>query len=54
MISIIVVSLNTADKFNNTIKSILKQTYRNYELIVVDGDSEDETKELYKKILQIF
>ena len=44
MISIVVVSLNTAKKFHKTIQSILNQTTKNYELIIVDGRSIDETK----------
>jgi len=49
MISIIVVSLNTPKKFLSTINSVLNQTSKNYELIVVDGGSKDETKELINK-----
>tara|TARA_B100001093_G_C26693675_1_gene955939 strand:+ start:141 stop:911 length:771 start_codon:yes stop_codon:yes gene_type:complete len=49
MISIVVVSLNTAKKFHKTIQSILNQTTKNYELIIVDGRSIDETKKyIYK------
>ena len=36
-LSIIVVSLNTKDKFEKTISSIKNQSLKNYELIVVDG-----------------
>ena len=43
-ISIIVVSLNTKVDFLKTLKSIKKQTYKNYEIIVVDGNSIDGTK----------
>ena len=49
MISIVVVSLNTAKKFEKTIKSILNQSTNNFELIVVDGMSKDKTKYFLKK-----
>jgi glycosyltransferase involved in cell wall biosynthesis len=49
MISIIVVSLNTAKKFEKTIKSILNQSTNNFELIIVDGLSKDKTKYYLKK-----
>ena len=42
--SIIVVSLNTKVDFLKTLKSINKQTYKNYEILVVDGNSSDGTK----------
>jgi glycosyltransferase involved in cell wall biosynthesis len=42
--SIIVVSLNTKVDFLKTLKSIKKQTYKNYEILVVDGNSSDGTK----------
>ena len=42
-LSVIVVSLNTKNKFLQTIKSIISQTYKNYEIIVVDGKSTDGT-----------
>ena len=43
-ISIIIVSLNTKVDFLKTLKSIKKQTYKNYEILVVDGNSSDGTK----------
>ena len=54
MISIIVVSLNTAKKFKKTVKSILKQSIKNYELIIVDGGSTDETKKYIHKYKKSF
>lgn len=48
--SIIVVSLNTKNFFLETIDSIINQSFNNYEIIVVDGFSEDGTKdEILKK-----
>ena len=48
--SIVVVSLNTKNDFIKTISSIEKQEYKNYEIIIVDGDSIDGTKnEIIKK-----
>lgn len=39
--SIIVVCLNPGDKLNQTLDSILQQTYDNYEIVVKDGGSSD-------------
>lgn len=53
--SIIVVSLNTKNKLENTIKSIINQSLKNYEIIIVDGKSNDGTIDLiskYKKHLK--
>lgn len=50
--SIIVVSLNTKNKLENTLKSIIKQSLKSYEIIVVDGKSNDGTIDIisrYKK-----
>ena len=48
--TIIVISLNTKKQFLKTINSIKKKTYRNYEIIIVDGLSNDGTIEEIKKI----
>ena len=51
--SIIVVSLNTKNKLENTLKSIIKQSLKSYEIVVIDGKSNDGTIKLlskYKKI----
>ena len=39
--SIIVVCLNPGDKLNQTLNSILQQTYRDFEIVVKDGNSKD-------------
>ena len=48
-ISIIVVCLNSKKETISTIKSIFKQSYRNYEIIVIDGKSLDGTVQYLKK-----
>ncbi len=55
--SIIIPSLNNKDFLKNCLDSILKQTYKNYEIIVMDGGSTDGTKKLlakYKKKIRYF
>ena len=49
-VSIIVVSLNTKIDFLKTIESIKRQTYKNYETIVIDGKSNDGTVDEINKI----
>lgn len=41
--SIIIPAYNVADYLENCVESILKQTYDNYEIIIVDDGSTDET-----------
>lgn len=48
-ISIITVALNARDDLENTIKSVLAQTYKNIEYIIIDGNSIDGTFETIKK-----
>lgn len=53
-LSIVVVSLNTKKKFLKTIQSINSQTYKNYEIIVVDGNSTDGTLKIITKMKKNF
>ena len=52
--SIIVVSLNTKILFLKTINSILKQKYKNFEIIIVDGQSTDGTQNIILKKKKYF
>ncbi len=49
LISIITIVYNGEKHFQETIDSIKKQSYTNYEYIVIDGGSTDGTLELIKK-----
>lgn len=46
LISIVIPTYNRADLIEKAIQSILNQTYKNWELIVVDNYSEDNTKDV--------
>ncbi|MBD1889619.1 glycosyltransferase family 2 protein [Coleofasciculus sp. FACHB-SPT9] len=45
-ISIITVCKNSEESIEQTIQSVIYQTYKDIEYIVIDGDSEDKTKEI--------
>lgn len=47
--SIITVSLNVQDSIEATILSVLNQSYRNFEYIIIDGKSTDKTFEIIQK-----
>ncbi len=48
-ISIITVCYNSEKTIEDTLKSVLSQTYDNYEYIIVDGLSKDKTIDIVKK-----
>lgn len=52
LVSIIMPSYNTANFIEESIKSVLDQTYTNWELIIVDDCSKDNTDKVVKKYLK--
>ncbi len=48
-ITIITVTKNSERYLEENILSVFNQTYKNYEHIIIDGDSEDNTKNIIKK-----
>lgn len=48
-LSIITINLNNSNGLYNTIKSVVEQTYKNYELIVIDGGSTDNSKDIIEQ-----
>ncbi|MCB6569842.1 glycosyltransferase [Eubacterium limosum] len=52
LVSIIMPSYNTAEYISKSIESILRQTYRQWELIIVDDCSTDNTNEVVKPYLK--
>lgn len=49
-ISIITVNLNNLEGLKKTAESILNQSYRNYEFLVIDGSSDDGSKDYLLEI----
>jgi glycosyltransferase involved in cell wall biosynthesis len=48
-LSIVIPTLNQADTLEHTLLSILNQDYQNYEIIVIDGGSTDQTPMIIEK-----
>lgn len=53
-ISIITVCFNSENTIEKTIKSILEQTFTEFEWVVVDGQSTDGTNEIVEKYIPEF
>lgn len=51
-LSIITVNLNNKSGLQKTIDSVISQTYKDFEWIIIDGGSTDGSKELIKKYSQ--
>lgn len=45
-VSVLMTVYNAGDKLNNSISSILEQTYSNFEFIIIDDGSSDNSKEI--------
>ena len=54
MISIITISYNSEKTIEKTLKSVLMQSYRPLEYVLVDGGSKDSTVELIEKYIPLF
>lgn len=48
-LSIITINYNDVDGLESTIKSVLTQTFKDYQYIVIDGNSNDGSKEILNK-----
>lgn len=53
LVSIIIPTKNSAEFLENCLKSIISQTFKNIEIIVVDNNSTDKTKEIAKKYTKL-
>lgn len=53
-ISIITASYNSGATLRDTLESILAQTYKNYEVVIIDGGSSDNTKQIVDEYLPKF
>lgn len=52
-LSIITVNLNNAEGLRKTIESVKKQNFNDYEFIIIDGNSEDESVSIIKQYTDI-
>lgn len=50
LFSIITISYNVKEKLSHTVKSVMEQTYRDFEYLIVDGASTDGTRQLLNKL----
>ena len=48
-LSIITVNFNDAEGLERTIKSVISQTFHDYEFIIIDGGSTDDSVNVIKK-----
>ena len=53
-LSIITATYNSADTLTDTLESVLAQTFTDYELIIVDGQSTDGTLEIIERYVPRF
>ena len=47
-ISVIIPTYNRSGKLRGSVESVLRQTYTDFELLIVDDGSQDDTREVVK------
>ncbi len=53
LVSVIIPTHNCGPHLSNAIKSVLKQTFANFELVIVDDDSTDDTPEIVQRFASV-
>ena len=53
-LSIITVNYNDAEGLEHTIKSVISQTFHDFEFIIIDGGSTDASIDVIKKFMDNF
>lgn len=51
LVTIITICYNAEKEIGKTIKSVLDQTFEDYEYIIIDGKSTDKTIEIAQRVL---
>lgn len=54
LVSIIMPSYNTEKYISESIESVIAQTYKNWELLIIDDCSEDLTIQIIQKYLKVY
>jgi glycosyltransferase involved in cell wall biosynthesis len=54
LVSVYITTYNRADKLQRAIKSVITQTYKNIEIIVVDDASSDNTEAIMENLIKIY
>ena len=52
LVSIIMPAFNAANTIEKSIESVLNQTYKDWELIVINDGSTDNTNKIVKKLIK--
>ena len=53
-LSIVTVCYNSDSTIERTLKSVLNQDFLDYEYIIIDGESDDDTLAIIKKYIPLF
>ena len=54
LFSIVTPSFNSAKTIKKTIESVLNQSYKDYEYIIIDGGSKDDTVKIIESYIPLF